>query len=137
MATAACARPRWPRSACAHPDDRRLRRLVFPQPTAQASALGALIDGVWPFLALRELSIDASVVGNHELLGSYIFEGRALVQRATNANAPESQRADPDARLNGRDSGTADDARQPFLGPDVWGRDARRLRTELLSDREV
>jgi hypothetical protein len=34
---------------------------------AQASALGALSDGVWPFLALRELSIDASVVGNHEL----------------------------------------------------------------------
>lgn len=34
---------------------------------AQASALGALSDGVWPFLALRELSIDASVIGNHEL----------------------------------------------------------------------
>src|SRR5829696_3372081 len=34
---------------------------------AQGSALGALSDGVWPFLALRELSIDAAVVGNHEL----------------------------------------------------------------------
>jgi hypothetical protein len=34
---------------------------------AQASALGALSDGVWPFLALRELSIDVAVVGNHEL----------------------------------------------------------------------
>ena len=34
---------------------------------AQGSALGALSDGVWPFLALRELSIDVSVVGNHEL----------------------------------------------------------------------
>jgi hypothetical protein len=34
---------------------------------AQASALGALSDGVWPFLALRELTIDAAVVGNHEL----------------------------------------------------------------------
>jgi 2',3'-cyclic-nucleotide 2'-phosphodiesterase (5'-nucleotidase family) len=34
---------------------------------AQGSALGALSDGVWPFLALRELSIDVAVVGNHEL----------------------------------------------------------------------
>ena len=34
---------------------------------AQGSALGALSDGAWPFLALRELSIDAAVVGNHEL----------------------------------------------------------------------
>jgi hypothetical protein len=34
---------------------------------AQGSALGALSDGVWPFLALRELSIDAAVAGNHEL----------------------------------------------------------------------
>ena len=34
---------------------------------AQGSALGALSDGVWPFLALRELSIDVTVVGNHEL----------------------------------------------------------------------
>jgi hypothetical protein len=34
---------------------------------AQGSALGALSDGVWPFLALRELSVDVSVVGNHEL----------------------------------------------------------------------
>ena len=34
---------------------------------AQGSALGALSDGVWPFLALRELSIDVAVAGNHEL----------------------------------------------------------------------
>ncbi len=34
---------------------------------AQGSALGALSDGAWPFLALRGLSIDAAVVGNHEL----------------------------------------------------------------------
>jgi hypothetical protein len=34
---------------------------------AQGSALGALSDGAWPFLALRELSIDVAVVGNHEL----------------------------------------------------------------------
>jgi hypothetical protein len=34
---------------------------------AQGSALGALSDGAWPFLALRELSIDVSVAGNHEL----------------------------------------------------------------------
>ena len=34
---------------------------------AQGSALGALSDGVWPFLALRELPIDVAVVGNHEL----------------------------------------------------------------------
>jgi hypothetical protein len=34
---------------------------------AQGSALGALSDGAWPFLVLRELSIDVSVVGNHEL----------------------------------------------------------------------
>ena len=34
---------------------------------AQGSALGALSDGVWPFLALRELTIDVSVAGNHEL----------------------------------------------------------------------
>ena len=34
---------------------------------AQGSALGALSDGVWPFLALRELSIDVAVTGNHEL----------------------------------------------------------------------
>jgi hypothetical protein len=34
---------------------------------AQGSALGALSDGAWPFLALRELSVDVSVVGNHEL----------------------------------------------------------------------
>jgi hypothetical protein len=34
---------------------------------AQGSALGALSDGAWPFLALRRLSVDASVVGNHEL----------------------------------------------------------------------
>ena len=34
---------------------------------AQGSALGALSDGAWPFLALRELSIDGSVIGNHEL----------------------------------------------------------------------
>jgi len=34
---------------------------------AQGSALGALSDGAWPFLALRELSIDVAVAGNHEL----------------------------------------------------------------------
>jgi len=34
---------------------------------AQGSALGALSDGAWPFLALRELAIDAAVAGNHEL----------------------------------------------------------------------
>ncbi|MGI8781948.1 MAG: hypothetical protein ACR2L8_17585 [Solirubrobacteraceae bacterium] len=34
---------------------------------AQGSALGALSDGVWPFLSLRELSIDIGVAGNHEL----------------------------------------------------------------------
>ena len=34
---------------------------------AQGSALGALSDGVWPFLALRELSIEVAVAGNHEL----------------------------------------------------------------------
>ena len=34
---------------------------------AQGAALGAVSDGVWPFLALRELSVDVSVVGNHEL----------------------------------------------------------------------
>jgi hypothetical protein len=34
---------------------------------AQGSALGALSDGAWPFLALRSLSVDAAVVGNHEL----------------------------------------------------------------------
>ncbi len=34
---------------------------------AQGSALGALSDGVWPFVALRELSIDVAVAGNHEL----------------------------------------------------------------------
>ena len=34
---------------------------------AQGSALGALSDGVWPFLALRDLSIDVAVAGNHEL----------------------------------------------------------------------
>ena len=34
---------------------------------AQGSALGALSDGVWPFLALRELSIDVAAAGNHEL----------------------------------------------------------------------
>src|SRR4051794_29143530 len=34
---------------------------------AQGSALGALSDGTWPFLALRELSVDVAVVGNHEL----------------------------------------------------------------------
>lgn len=34
---------------------------------AQGSALGALSDGVWPFLALHELSIDVAVAGNHEL----------------------------------------------------------------------
>ena len=34
---------------------------------AQGSALGALSDGAWPFLALRALSIDVAVVGNHEL----------------------------------------------------------------------
>jgi hypothetical protein len=34
---------------------------------AQGSALGALSDGVWPFLALRELPIDVGVAGNHEL----------------------------------------------------------------------
>ena len=34
---------------------------------AQGSALGALSDGVWPFLALGELSIDVAVAGNHEL----------------------------------------------------------------------
>jgi hypothetical protein len=34
---------------------------------AQGSALGALSDGVWPFLALRELSFDVAVAGNHEL----------------------------------------------------------------------
>jgi len=40
-------------------------------------------------------------------------------------------------RSSRRDSGHADDARQPFLGPDVWGRDARRLRTERFSGRQV
>lgn len=34
---------------------------------AQGSALGALSDGAWGFLALGGLSIDAAVVGNHEL----------------------------------------------------------------------
>ena len=34
---------------------------------AQGSALGALSDGVWPFLAVGELSIDVAVAGNHEL----------------------------------------------------------------------
>jgi hypothetical protein len=34
---------------------------------AQGSALGALSDGAWPFLALAGLSIDAAVAGNHEL----------------------------------------------------------------------
>src|SRR4051812_9003610 len=34
---------------------------------AQGSALGALSDGTWPFVALRELSIDVAAVGNHEL----------------------------------------------------------------------
>jgi hypothetical protein len=34
---------------------------------AQGSALGAISDGAWPFLALRELSIDVAVAGNHEL----------------------------------------------------------------------
>jgi hypothetical protein len=34
---------------------------------AQGSALGALSDGAWPFLALRELSVDVAAVGNHEL----------------------------------------------------------------------
>jgi 2',3'-cyclic-nucleotide 2'-phosphodiesterase (5'-nucleotidase family) len=34
---------------------------------AQGSALGAISDGDWGFLALRELPIDAAVVGNHEL----------------------------------------------------------------------
>jgi hypothetical protein len=34
---------------------------------AQGSALGALSDGVWPFVALRELSVDVAVAGNHEL----------------------------------------------------------------------
>jgi hypothetical protein len=34
---------------------------------AQGSALGALSDGAWPFLALGELSIDVAVAGNHEL----------------------------------------------------------------------
>ena len=34
---------------------------------AQGSALGALSDGVWPFLALRTLPIDVAVAGNHEL----------------------------------------------------------------------
>ena len=34
---------------------------------AQGAALAALSDGVWPFVALRDLSVDVSVVGNHEL----------------------------------------------------------------------
>ena len=34
---------------------------------AQGSALGALSDGAWPFLALRELTVDVAVAGNHEL----------------------------------------------------------------------
>ena len=34
---------------------------------SQGSALGALSDGAWPFLALRSLSIDIAVAGNHEL----------------------------------------------------------------------
>jgi 2',3'-cyclic-nucleotide 2'-phosphodiesterase (5'-nucleotidase family) len=33
----------------------------------QGSALGAISDGAWPFLALRQLSIDVAVAGNHEL----------------------------------------------------------------------
>ncbi len=34
---------------------------------AQGSALGALSDGAWPFLALRELTVDVATAGNHEL----------------------------------------------------------------------
>jgi hypothetical protein len=34
---------------------------------SQGSALGALSDGVWPFLAMRDLSVDIAVAGNHEL----------------------------------------------------------------------
>ena len=34
---------------------------------AQGSALGALSDGAWPFLALRHLGVDVAVAGNHEL----------------------------------------------------------------------
>jgi 2',3'-cyclic-nucleotide 2'-phosphodiesterase (5'-nucleotidase family) len=34
---------------------------------SQGSALGALSDGTWPFLAMRELSVDIAVAGNHEL----------------------------------------------------------------------
>ena len=34
---------------------------------AQGSALGALSDGTWPFVALGRLSVDAAVAGNHEL----------------------------------------------------------------------
>jgi 2',3'-cyclic-nucleotide 2'-phosphodiesterase (5'-nucleotidase family) len=34
---------------------------------SQGSALGALSDGTWPFLAMRELSVDVAVAGNHEL----------------------------------------------------------------------
>jgi hypothetical protein len=33
----------------------------------QGSALGALTDGAWPFLALRDFNIDMATLGNHEL----------------------------------------------------------------------
>src|SRR4051794_38591240 len=34
---------------------------------AQGTALGALSDGTWGFLAMRELPVDVGVAGNHEL----------------------------------------------------------------------
>lgn len=34
---------------------------------AQGSPLGALTDGAWGFLALRDLDVDVATVGNHEL----------------------------------------------------------------------
>jgi hypothetical protein len=34
---------------------------------AQGTALGALSDGAWGFLAMRELPVDVGVAGNHEL----------------------------------------------------------------------
>ena len=99
-----------------------------------------IVQAVWQaFRRLRERcpGLTGLVVGL-ALAALLHLRPRRLVQQTINANEPESiSGRDPDAGRNGATQETQTTRAGPSLGQDVWGRDARRLQTELLSDREV